>query len=216
MDQMIEYAAYSCNDTTPDLIDQMVLSHAKSVDQQVLAGVTALEWIPFDPTSKKSSSKVRLTSGSSGPAEIWVSKGAPQAIAALCDDGSISGMSTIVEQCAAEGLRCIAVAVAVKPEQWELCGLLSFCDPPRDDAATTIQVLRSHWHDHGTQEIQSLGVNVKMVTGDHKAIACSVAGQIGLSTDIVDEALFRSRNSDQPLSPHDLDHICCAGGFAQV
>ena len=47
---------------------------------------------------------------------------------------------------------------------WRFLGLLPLYDPPREDAAATIEQARR------------MGVDIKMVTGDHQAIAREIAG----------------------------------------
>jgi H+-transporting ATPase len=64
-----------------------------------------------------------------------------------------------VQALADRGYRTLAVASTDDANRWRVLGLLPFYDPPRDDSAQTIT------------EIQDLGVSVKMLTGDHVAIA---------------------------------------------
>ncbi len=52
-------------------------------------------------------------------------------------------------------------------------GLMALYNPPREDSAETIA------------NAQSIGVDVKMVTGDHVAIAREVLPLVGLRTNIV-------------------------------
>ena len=56
---------------------------------------------------------------------------------------------------------------------WRFLGLLPLFDPPRDDSAATIAATRA------------MGVDVKMVTGDHDAIAAEIAGKLGLGRKIL-------------------------------
>ena len=59
------------------------------------------------------------------------------------------------------------------PGKWQFLGLLPLFDPPRDDCAATIATTRA------------MGVDIKMVTGDHEAIAKEIAGQLKLGQNIV-------------------------------
>ena len=68
---------------------------------------------------------------------------------------------------AAKGYRTLGVARADAPGNWRFLGLLPLFDPPRDDSAETIAATRA------------MGVDVKMVTGDHEAIAAEIAGTAG-------------------------------------
>jgi H+-transporting ATPase len=57
--------------------------------------------------------------------------------------------------------------------QWRFLGLLPLFDPPRDDCIETIATIRK------------MGVDIKMVTGDHEAIAKQIAGRLNLGQNIV-------------------------------
>ena len=58
--------------------------------------------------------------------------------------------------------------------------MLSLFDPPRDDTADTVA------------NAARLGNEVKMITGDHIAIAKETARQLGLGTNIVKPEVFAS------------------------
>jgi H+-transporting ATPase len=96
-------------------------------------------------------------------------------------------------------MRALGVASASDGDAWRLLGLLPIFDPPREDSAETIK------------ELMGGGVDVKMVTGDHAAIAAEIARRLGLGDRIVpaDEAFHDHR-------PIDAAAIDAADGFAQV
>jgi H+-transporting ATPase len=52
-------------------------------------------------------------------------------------------------------------------------GIMTFLDPPRPDTKRTIERAMEH------------GVDVKMITGDHKVIARETARQLGMGTNIL-------------------------------
>ena len=58
-------------------------------------------------------------------------------------------------------------------DSWGFLGVIGLQDPPRDDSAETIR------------QANQMGVQVKMVTGDHIAIAKEVSKQVGLGPKIV-------------------------------
>jgi H+-transporting ATPase len=73
-------------------------------------------------------------------------------------------------------------------------------DPPRADSAATLAATRR------------MGVDVKMVTGDHEAIARQIAGELELGTNIVVADSVFGKNA-----PSDRFHaIVAADGFARV
>jgi H+-transporting ATPase len=78
-------------------------------------------------------------------------------------------------------------------------GLIALYDPPREDSAQTIKTANS------------MGVDVKMVTGDHEAIGKEIAREVGLGTNIQPASAF--------LGKSDVDAetvIEQADGFAEV
>jgi hypothetical protein len=85
--------------------------------------------------------------------------------------------------------------------------MLTFLDPPRPDTAETLRRAREY------------GVDVKMITGDHKAIARETCRQLGLGDNILGpEGLPELTEDGRP--PADLGNyaplILGADGFAQV
>ena len=79
----------------------------------------------------------------------------------------------LVDRDAAKGFRTLGVARSDEIGTWRYLGLLPLFDPPRDDCAETIAATRA------------MGVIIKMVTGDHGAIAMQVARQLKPGDDIV-------------------------------
>jgi H+-transporting ATPase len=78
-------------------------------------------------------------------------------------------------------------------------------DPPRDDSAATIA------------EAKRYGLSVKMVTGDHLAIAKQIARQLDIGTNILAaDALFAGGVSHGRVPPASARLIEQANGFAQV
>lgn len=63
---------------------------------------------------------------------------------------------------------CLGVAKTDAEGNWEYLGLISLFDPPRDDTRDTIE------------KALEMGVDVKMVTGDHLLIAKETARKLGM------------------------------------
>jgi len=105
----------------------------------------------------------------------------------------------MVSDFAAKGHRSLGVAVTDTQGKWKYAGIIAIYDAPREDSAEVIKTA------------QSLGVNVKMVTGDHIAIARQIASQVNLGTDIEPASSF--------LDKPDIEArliVEKADGFAQV
>jgi H+-transporting ATPase len=151
---------------------------------------------PFDPVSKRTEAKV------DGPdVRFKVTKGAPQVILSLADDkgGLAGGVEDAVNGFASKGYRALGVATAGDDEAWQFAGLIALYDPPREDSAETIDTARK------------MGVDVKMVTGDHEAIAKEIAQQVGLDTRILTASSFINKSDKEAQAVVDA-----ASGFARV
>ncbi|MCP3476640.1 HAD-IC family P-type ATPase [Bradyrhizobium sp. CCGUVB1N3] len=129
-----------------------------------------------------------------GDEHILIAKGAPEAILARCVAVEIDGlahpldaawqkqMGDIQDRYARDGFRLLAVAVkSIPPGQQTIAigdeadltmiGFCVFADPPKQDAASAIEALTS------------LGITVKILSGDHGAVVSHVARSVGLQSD---------------------------------
>ncbi|PKL70723.1 MAG: plasma-membrane proton-efflux P-type ATPase [Methanomicrobiales archaeon HGW-Methanomicrobiales-1] len=191
-------AARASKRESNDPIDMAIFSrYDRSTPVPGTPGPETLDFIPFDPVAKFSKATIRGPSGST----FEVAKGAPQAIASLAGaDGTIaSTLDEWVTGFAVKGFRALGVAQTDRSGKWQYLGIIGLFDPPREDSASTIS------------EAKKLGVNVKMVTGDHIAIAEEIAGQVGLGRDILPRsALITGKGEDV------RNQLEAADGFAQV
>lgn len=152
---------------------------------------------PFDPVIKRSESITKTCSGET----VMFAKGAPQSILSIISNkGEIAPeVEEIVTSFATLGHRSIGVAKKNGDSSWQFLGIISLFDPPRDDSAITIQ------------KAFSLGVIIKMVTGDHLAIAKQIAKKLGLGEKIYSASSIleeKTHNSEIAIEKAD--------GFAQV
>ncbi|MEJ2296680.1 MAG: HAD-IC family P-type ATPase, partial [Candidatus Lokiarchaeota archaeon] len=100
---------------------------------------------------------------------------------------------------ASGGFRALGIAKSSNQETWEYVGIVALHDPPREDSLETIKTARS------------LGINVKMVTGDHIEIAKQISENLGIGSNIV--------VSNDIVGKHDSETIRLvenADGFAEV
>jgi Mg2+-importing ATPase len=135
-----------------------------------------LDMRPFDHDSRRVSVLVRTHSPTEGGDTVMVTKGAPEAVLALCKGVPAAVRRSLTEEFAA-GNRVVAVATKpvtvtrladVEESGLRLAGLLVFLDPPKRDARGALARLRD------------LGVTVKIVTGDNAAVATRVCEELGL------------------------------------
>ena len=99
----------------------------------------------------------------------------------------------------AKGHRALGVIKGDEEGNWQFVGLLAIYDPPREDSAETIKTA------------QKMGINVKMVTGDHIAIAKQIAQEVNLGTNIIPASSFIDKPDSEAIGL-----IENADGFAQV
>lgn len=194
------YATLSSRDEDKDPIDDTVIAKARSVESlsPVVASYRVVSFTPFDPVSKRTEAAIVDVKGGN----FHASKGAPQVILKLLDeqDGSTSKIVTgYVDEFASKGYRALGVAKTGDSGKWQFVGLLALYDPPRDDSAATIATA------------QSMGMEVKMVTGDHIAIAREIAREVGLPTGIVTAESIVAKPDDEAGSIAER-----ADGFAEV
>jgi H+-transporting ATPase len=131
-------------------------------------------------------------------------KGAPQVILALsANAGQVKGAATkAVDEFAARGFRSLGVARVDQDGKWQFLGVLPLFDPPRVDAKETIATALS------------MGVKIKMVTGDALAIAKETAKNLGMGTNILDAgSLGDSKKQESEAVTEEIEK---ADGFAQV
>jgi H+-transporting ATPase len=188
-------AALTCERDAPDPIDAAVLNGID--DKNELSGYRVLKFQPFDPVSKRAEAQVQKDDRS-----FRVAKGAPQVILDLVkpDDAVAQKARAATDELASRGFRTLGVARTGDDGRWQFLGLLPLFDPPRDDSAETIATAKR------------MGLDVRMVTGDHVAIAREIAGKLGLGSNIVSAGeIFTSGKSEG-----DGARIEAADGYAEV
>jgi P-type Mg2+ transporter len=129
--------------------------------------------VPFDYERRLSSALVE----ESGERQIIV-KGAPETVLARCRRVAPTAQAVLDRQFAA-GSRVVAVATrdgdgkselaSDDEHDLDLAGFLTFLDPPKPDAADAIR------------QLDRLGVEVKVITGDNGLVAEKVCRDLGLA-----------------------------------
>ena len=151
--------------------------------------------IPFD-----SAHKFMATFHHAGATVEMYIKGAPDVLLArsthnLTDDGerpldatARAAIADENERLAAQALRVLAVAHKIIPgadfdpagdlwvwtEGWTFLGLAGLMDPPRPEAKAAIA------------RCAQAGIQVKMITGDHKVTAAAIARELGLIGEVIE------------------------------
>ncbi|HZR95166.1 MAG TPA: magnesium-translocating P-type ATPase [Gaiellaceae bacterium] len=170
------------------LCNDAVLSNGKVVDgnpldralweapaaaRQDVSGYRRVAAKPFDYQRRIASAIVE----DAGCTRTLIAKGAPELLLARCNHVP-AGAQSVLDRQFAMGRRVVAVAVAdaagkteieaADEQGLELAGFLTFLDPPKPGAATALARLRS------------LGVEVKVITGDNVRVAATVCSDLGL------------------------------------
>ena len=193
--------ASSHNIKSLDPIDKVTILTLKRFPKSrdiLQEGWTTKKFTPFDPVSKRIVSEVEKDG-----VLFSCTKGAPKAVLNLtsCSDAERADFLEKANDFARRGFRSLGVAVKEGDKDYQLLGMMPMFDPPREDTASTIA------------EAQTLGLQVKMLTGDAIAIAKETCKMLALGTKVYNsERLIHSGLSG--ATQHDLAER--ADGFAEV
>jgi H+-transporting ATPase len=155
-----------------------------------------ISYEPFDPIIKRTEALIAVDS-----TQFKVTKGAIQIILKLVanKDQIASKIESVGNEFARQGYRSLGVAKTDDNGTWKFVGVVGLFDPPREDSAETIK------------KAIDMGINVKLITGDHNAIAKQVAHNLGMGTNIVNasDIIGKEDNLTREL-------VETADGFAEV
>ncbi|MEV5821512.1 cation-translocating P-type ATPase [Micromonospora haikouensis] len=169
-------AGLLANEAGPDGADgnplDRALWQAPAAAAQPVDAYRRVAVLPFDHQRRRVSV---LVDGPHG--RLLVTKGAAEELLALCVDVPQQARDALDARLA-DGGRVVAVASRPAPDlagldpaderDLRLAGLLVLRDPPKADAAGAVR------------RLAALGVTVKVITGDHPAVAVRVCEQLGL------------------------------------
>jgi H+-transporting ATPase len=193
------FSTLASREEDQDPIDKAILTKTKGTPaiSDRIDHIKVNSFRPFDSVVKRTEAAVQGEDGS----QFKVTKGAAQAILALVEDKNAitDKLTEDVNEFAKKGYRALGVARTNSENKWQFAGLIALFDPPREDSAQTIKTA------------QSMGVSVKMVTGDHIAIAKEISSKVNLGNDIVLPAAFLDKPDSQAQRVVEE-----AEGFAEV
>ncbi|HEV2200113.1 MAG TPA: plasma-membrane proton-efflux P-type ATPase [Bryobacteraceae bacterium] len=193
-DDILRDGALASNEADQDPIDLAFLRTAR--ERGLLGGGGKV--VSFEPFSAKSRRTEALVERDGQT--VRVMKGALRTLAELAhlESSALAALETQADEQARKGFRVLAVARAEAGVPLRLVGLAFLHDAPRPDSAQLIK------------ELNSLGVTVKMLTGDALPVAREVARELGLSEIISAHDLRAPQNIEATELVHD------SGGFAEV
>ena len=200
-EDVVLFAVLASREEDADAIDMAILNEAKKLGLiEKIKNYKIKKFIPFDPVIKRTEAEI------TNKETFKVSKGAPQVILELCnaDDRLREEINKIVDKLAENGYRALGVAV-YKDERWIFAGIIPLYDPPREDAPLAVK------------KIKELGVKIKMVTGDHVAIAKNIARMLGIGDNIISISELLKKLKRGEIREEKFDEIVEeADGFAEV
>lgn len=196
---VILYAALASREEDQDPIDIAVMAGVRESEDilKSMQNYRITEFKPFDPVIKRAEATIKDSEGK----QFKVAKGAPQVILEMVKnkENIAKEVEDSVNAFAEKGYRALGVARSDVEDEWSLLGLIALYDPPYEDSAETIK------------SAKAMNVDIKMVTGDHVAIAREISRQVDLGTNIAPASSF----VDVPDSSS-YDVVETADGFAQV
>jgi Mg2+-importing ATPase len=156
-----------------------------------LDGWTRVAEVPFDFERRCLSVLAASDQGT-----LLITKGAPESVLSRCiameidglahtlDESRKQSLAALEDRYARDGFRLLAVATREIPPSLKavtaddetdltLIGFCVFADAPKQDASDAVSSLKS------------LGVAIKVLSGDHAAVVAHVAGDVGLRNDRV-------------------------------
>ena len=161
---VIRDGALASNEANQDTIDLAFLRAAR--DGKLLADAfSAISFVPFSAKTRRTEAVVET-----GGRRVRVMKGALRTVAeaAGLDASQIAALEARADEEAKKGFRVLAVAREESALPLSLVGLAFLYDAPRPDSRQLID------------ELRTLGVSVKMLTGDALPVAREVGRELGL------------------------------------
>ena len=157
--RVLALAALASSEADQDPIDAAIWAAAGTAPQDT--NERLVRFVPFDPARKSSEAFVVDQDGT----EHHIIKGAFEVISKLAE---LPGETdALVNSFAQQGHRVIAIAYGPSNEL-RIVGLIAVSDPPREDSAELIGMLRE------------LGVRTVMVTGDSPVTGAAIARKVGI------------------------------------
>lgn len=176
----LSFAVLSSRKEDQDPIETAIFQKA-SENKIDVSNYEVISYKPFDPTSKRTEATV-----SDKNRKLFLTKGAPQIVLSLVKNKSVSAeVEDTVEVFASKGYRSLAVAEGEAGKELKLVALIALYDPPREDSKETISMARE------------MGVNVKMITGDHVAIAREICKEVGIGDKVIQAASLQNISNQE-------------------
>lgn len=202
IEDLMTFAALCSSEEEKDPIEIPIFDYMKEKKwYSKLKGYKRIKFKPFNPVDKRTESVIEKNSK-----KLTVTKGAVQVILKLSNLNKKQEqiIQKKVEEFSNKGLRALGIAIK-KEGHFEFVGIIPFVDPPRKDSKGILR------------EARSLGLKLKMLTGDNLQIAKYISNIVGIGKNILDSrVLDKNQKVSTVKGPTQSMKIDEADGFAQV
>ena len=197
-EDVIFYGTLASQEANQDPIDLAFITMAKEKNL-IDDSFVQKSFVPFDPNTRRTEALVQKDRQ-----EFRVMKGAVDVIAQECglDHDAVKELETKIGKFAMKGYRTLAVAKADDQRQPKLVGLVALYDMPRPDSKQLIQ------------ELNKLGISVKMLTGDALPIAKEIAKDVGLGENVIKASDLKGLINENAIEAAQTAEK--SGGFAEI
>jgi H+-transporting ATPase len=197
-DEILLMGALASQEANQDPID---LAFIRAIKQKKLDLFShkILEFRPFDPQRRRTEVDI-----DEGGKKITVFKGAVKTIISLCSESiELSNWAEpILSTLSVDGSRVLAIASQKEDSNILLLGLVALSDPLRIDSKELVD------------DLHSLGITVKIITGDNIAIAQHISKEIGLNGTITHGLDLNKMIKEDPQQA--LRIVDQSDGFAEI
>ncbi len=185
-EELFRVAALASKRENDDPMELPVFNHLdKRFPRVALSDYRQTHFVPFDPVGKHTAATIV------GPEGTFTAvKGAAQVLLAMAELPDEQGAAVVeqVDRLAKRGYRTLAVGRKSGSQPLQLIGLIPLYDPPREDSAEVVRQMHAY------------GVRVKMITGDHVAIAREVGRLLGLEQETIRSHQLKGSGSQELLA----------------
>lgn len=161
-EEVVKYAYIASDEASQDPIDTAITACLRENKIEPY-NFERISFTPSDPSIKRTEAVAKIEGKT-----YKIVKGAPQVIAQIAETSGLEDYNKVLEDLSQRGYRTISVAMQEEGQKMKLVGILPLYDRPRPDSKKFIE------------EIKSLNVKSKMVTGDNVLIAKEIARQVGI------------------------------------
>lgn len=177
-EELFYYASLTSKKENNDPIEIPIYEYIEKYFPKMDISTPIEKFEPFDPVSKIAKTIVDIDDK-----KLTIVKGATQVVAEYIqhNDDVKKTFLNDVESLAKKGYRALAVGYT-KDNLFSLVGIIPYFDPPWEDSAKVID------------KVRSMGINIKMLTGDNQSIAREVANILKIGNNILPISKLRAGN----------------------